>query len=246
MIYAKGVPTRSMGIDIDVQSRVTFNAAHDRRIITDVNKNPAQWRHNGIDVVSVFKRVRSADELDGNPLIYALKGLRGYTTDYTTIRKLFENGRLICNSTFKGKNFDYVIPMPSSSPISGILAKRVANIVGGRLHICLRKATVAEALAGMAPIAGIAKRDRVEYGQLLNALQNKPQASNVEMKLVTKRLRDHISPIVALPAAQLCAGASVLVVDDLFGSGASVRSASVELHRQGAAHMSALTLLGRL
>jgi hypothetical protein len=236
-----------MGIDVDVHDRVTVNPAHERRVVTAVNRNPDQWRCTDLDITSIFKRVRSSDDNDGNPLIYALKSLRGYSTDRASIKILHSNGNAILDAYLDGRQFDVIVPVPSSSRLSSILAVRVARKSSPAIILpCFRKSRAAEVLKAMPPIASVPQRDRAIYGALLNSLQRGSAGTNFQMKLVNTRLRSYVTPVVALVEAQRCAGARVLLVDDLCGSGMSLSVAAAELRKVGAVDVEALTLLGRV
>lgn len=235
-----------MGIDVALK-HVTFNATHERRVSTDVRRNPASWKHRDLEITSIFKRIQSHDGTDGNPLIYALKARKGYTTDFATIRALRSNGEQILSAALVGKAYDIIVPIPSSSAIPSILARRVERLIPGA-HIlpCLKKSTYGEVLAALPNINTVRKRERRDFGAMLKALQAKSPGLKMEIKDIDKRLREYISPISALPNAKSCAGATVLLVDDLVGSGTSLMAAARALRGHGATSLAALTLLSRL
>lgn len=62
-----------MGIDICSDKVITLNESHDLRLVTDIHKNPTNVKKNGLEISSVYNRVKKGDRRDGNPFIYALK-----------------------------------------------------------------------------------------------------------------------------------------------------------------------------
>ena len=66
------------GLNIDVDNKtVSLTDAHNSGIDFSLVNNPVYDKHNGYDVISIFKRTSLTDinntQRDGNPFIYALK-----------------------------------------------------------------------------------------------------------------------------------------------------------------------------
>lgn len=55
--------------------RINFN--HDNGVNTSIKTNPVKYDVNNISIISIFSRLSNKDYQNGNPLIYALKGIKG-------------------------------------------------------------------------------------------------------------------------------------------------------------------------
>lgn len=237
-----------MGIDVSDAKVVTFNPGHERRVVTDVARKPPRRQFSSIEVASVFARksVRH-DNDDGNPLIYALKGMSGYTMPYGSFREIYRCGAEILPKALDGIDFDMIVPLPSSSAVAAIFAER-ASRCGGKCPIirCLNKATFGQVLEFAPPMGMVEKRLRQQYGKQLRALQKADPNATFQMKKVKLPLRPYFMPVVANADAPLIAGHRILLVDDILGSGTSITAATHALKDSGAIGMSGLTLMGQL
>lgn len=237
-----------MGIDVDAAKVVTYNPTHEHRVATDPARPFPTARYGSLEVVSIFRRRRAKhDDDDGNPLIYALKDKFGYTIALADVRQLLMAGQQILPAALATLAFDIVVPVPSSSPVASIVARR-ASRAGGPYPIveCLDKATVAQVLAQAPAPDQVKSRDRGFYTSQLARMQETPGNEFIEMKSVPLRVRRYFTPIAANALAPACAGLHVLVVDDIVGSGTSLVAAQSALLAAGAAGISAMTLLSRL
>lgn len=236
-----------MGIDVN-DKIVTFNASHEHRVVTDTARRCPTAQAGGVSVVSIFARKRTRqDSDDGNPLIYALKGKFGYTIPMGDLKEIYRRAALILPKALDGKNFDIVVPLPSSSSVASILGTR---IVRTRANVgiadCLAKATIRDVLAGLPLPDEVPQRDRREYTSLLSTLQGLNPGSAIEMKRIPFKFRLYLTPVVAQPTAEACRGKSVLLVDDIFGTGSSLQSAAIALSAYEPLSVTAVTLMGRL
>lgn len=237
-----------MGIDVDAAKVVTYNPTHEHRVATDPARPFPKVRYGSLEVVSIFRRRRTKhDDDDGNPLIYALKGKFGYTIARADVRQLLTVGQQILPVALSALAFDMVVPLPSSSPVASILAKRAAR-TGGSSQIvkCLDKATIGQVLAQAPAPDEVKSRDRGFYTSQLARMQDIPGDQIIEMKSVPLRVRNYFTPIAANALAPACAGRHVLLVDDIVGSGASLMAAQAALLAAGAVSISGVTLLSRL
>ena len=234
-----------MGIDVNNAKVVTLNPAHENRVATDPQQAIATAKYGPLDVISLFRRRRTKhDNDDGNPLIYALKGIRGYTIAISDVRRLVTNAREILPRALIGQTYDIVVPLPSSSPVSIILAKRVA--ANYPVIECLDKATVAEVLAAAPAPNAVKERDRSYFTSQLARMQDAPGNDVIQMKSVMLRIRQYFDPLSSNVLVSECVDRNVLLVDDIVGSGTSLISAQKALLAAGATSVSALTLLSRL
>lgn len=238
-----------MGIDVSRAGVVTFNGAHEQRVITDTTRPIAVLSLGPVPVASVFRRRRAKpDNHDGNPLIYALKGKKGFTIPRADFAEIHRRAATNLPAALDAlPDFDVAIPLPSSSNVAAILARRAVRLRPGTVLLdCLEKATVAHVLANSPATGMLPDRVQKPYKSLLNALQGMAPNSHVEMKTINLRVRPYINPVVAGLASSQCRGLRVLVVDDIFGSGASLEGAIAALSRHGPSSIAGLTFLGRL
>lgn len=237
-----------MGIDIGDAKVVTFNPNHERRVVTDVDRDPPRQLIGATEVASVFARkITATDDLDGNPLIYALKGKFGYTMPYGSFREIYRRSVQILPKALEGIDYDMVVPLPSSSAVAAIFARRASRCVGGcPIVSCLDKATFGQVLAAAPPVHMIEKRYRGAYGKQLRALQKASPAAIFEMKKVLSPLRGYFRPVIAAAGASAVAGRRVLLVDDILGSGTSIMSAADALKAFKPLGVAGLTFMGQL
>ncbi|AYV11554.1 MULTISPECIES: phosphoribosyltransferase [Shewanella] len=215
-----------MGIDI-IETRgsrlkeVRVNDAHDRLVITDPSKNPVE--HDiGLEllITAVFQRKKSKTRKgDGNPLIYALKGLHHFSISEESKLALYEKMATIVSNHYQGKKFDTVAPLPSSKPIALWLATTCCEI----LHVPIEKnaffkATNANVLNQLQGVNG--GKEVIELRKLLEKAKPNGQFA---MKDVDYAQRLHIEPISVNPFYS--PAGKILIVDDLVSSGSSLKSA---------------------
>lgn len=116
------------GIDFDINDKtVSYNPNHENNVDTSIENNPT----NDVDLVkninvwSIFKRKRG-EMGDGNPLIYALKGEKGWKfrteQDRINIETQFD---LIANKFINTSNFDITVIIPSTNRLN----EHIANII---------------------------------------------------------------------------------------------------------------------
>lgn len=111
------------GLNIDVDNKtVSLTDNHDSGVDFSLVNNPIYDKHNGYDVISIFKRTPLTDinntQRDGNPFIYALKNKNGWKFNITTseITKYIRRFLSICKK-IKNK-YDTIIITPSASDIN--------------------------------------------------------------------------------------------------------------------------------
>ncbi|WP_412503958.1 hypothetical protein, partial [Shewanella indica] len=205
-----------MGIDI-IQARgsrlkeVRVNDAHDRLVITDPSKNPVE--HDiGLEllITAVFQRKKSKTRKgDGNPLIYALKGLHQFSISPESKLVLHRNMCTILSNHYLGKNFDVVAPLPSSKPIALWLAETCGKIMNTPIERnAFIKATNVNVLNQLQGING--GKEVIELRKLLEKAKPNGQFA---MKDVDHAQRLHIVPISVNPFYS--PAGKILIVDDL-------------------------------
>ncbi|MFN0046274.1 MAG: phosphoribosyltransferase [Sphingorhabdus sp.] len=237
-----------MGIDVSAQKVVTYNPAHQKRVITDPSRIPPSLVINSLKVVSVFGRRKVAqDNYDGNPLIYALKGKFGYTMPHGDFRQLLSCAQEIAPKALDGVQYDLVVPLPSTSLVTNILAKRVSRLNGGCSTVeCLDKVNIGQVLATAPNVNQVANRYRTEFRSQLHSMQVANPNDFFEMKHVPIALRSYFIPVIANHIAGQIANKKILLVDDILGSGTSLLSAARGLKQFGPSAIVGFTLMGRL
>ena len=125
------------GIDIDdVEQTVSFNNSHEENVDTSILINPTYTNINGVDVISIFKRKRATEfSFDGNPLVYALKGLKGWKfknaqSDITSLLKQF-----IRIAEKIQPNYDTIITIPSKNDLNTHFLYRLNKIIKSNFQI---------------------------------------------------------------------------------------------------------------
>lgn len=237
-----------MGIDVNDAKSVTFNPAHQQRVVTDPDTALSFAQFGDLQVVSLFRRKRSNhDDNDGNPLIYALKRKQGYSMPLADLRQLVKAAQLIIPQALGGAQYDIVVPLPSSSNVAHVLAKRASRFGGAcPLLPCLEKARVAQVLHAAPHPDEVRKRNRRFYTSQLARFGEAPGDEVIEMKKVPLAVRGYFTPIAANDLVSGWEGRHVLLVDDIVGSGTSLLAAKAALLAAGAEGVRAMTLLSRL
>ena len=120
----------SEGIDFDNESlTVSYNTSHEENFDTSLENNPTKDDTivPGVDVWSIFKRKKGLRG-DGNPLIYALKGEKGWhfrsEKDRYAIEQQFD---LIAEKFSKLYPIGVTIILPSGSDLNKHIAKIVMS-----------------------------------------------------------------------------------------------------------------------
>lgn len=118
------------GIDIDYENKIVkYNPAHQKNVDTSIEYNPTidEELIPGINVWSIFKRKRG-ERMDGNPLVYALKGENEWNfsaeEDKTEIMEQFNK---IVKKYVDTHSFDVTLVLPSTNELNTIIAKAVTD-----------------------------------------------------------------------------------------------------------------------
>ena len=108
------------GIDIINfhKKRISLTDKHEEVVNTSLILNPTYWKLGKYDVVSIFKRENfktiTGRNIDGNPVIYALKGNYGWSwANEDDIKLLMQKFATICKKI--NQTFDVLIKAPSDS-----------------------------------------------------------------------------------------------------------------------------------
>jgi adenine/guanine phosphoribosyltransferase-like PRPP-binding protein len=211
--------------------------------------NPTQLKLDELVVHSVYKRLKNSAKFskdrqqkaigDNCPLIYAVKGSDGLSTNVASTKRLLEHTQSIISDICEkiDGQVDGLVTMPSGFPLANWLAKRIQREM--ELPIfpgVFRKSTKTEAAARAEALipAQIAGVDREKRRQLINAVKRvrKTEGNIYTAKLVPPSLRTFFDPIqwqgLNCPNTH-----RLLLVDDLLASGGTFLAAKSILETQG-------------
>ena len=120
------------GIDVDKDKRiVSFNPNHQNYVDTNDpwNPKPIYNEVDGYKVISIFKRKDTEDNLDGNPLIYALKSIRGWKFANPSYDIFALLRRFVAVTKELKENFDVIITTPSSNKLNREVLYKVIRLI---------------------------------------------------------------------------------------------------------------------
>ena len=174
------------GLNIDVDNKtVSLTDAHNSGIDFSLVNNPVYDKHNGYDVISIFKRTSLTDinntQRDGNPFIYALKNKNGWKFNITTseITKYIRCFLNICKKI--NNKYDTIIITPSASDINEKFMNAISKQVnaGKIINEYFVKLTKEEIIDD--DLIDI-ERIRNDYGNLFNKVMSDIHRSFRRMK----------------------------------------------------------------
>ena len=120
------------GIDIDQRKRlVSFNPNHQNYVDTNDpwNPKPIYNEVEGYKVISIFKRKETEDKHDGNPVIYALKDIRGWKFKNPSYDIFALLRRFVSVTKELKENFDVIITTPSSNKLNTEVLYRIRRLI---------------------------------------------------------------------------------------------------------------------
>lgn len=222
-----------LGIDVNQRKQVTFNISHDNRVVTSISKNPKLsmiGRSPKTPVYSIYRRTKSGDyRRDGNPLMYALKGINNYSISLNELFKFRNSFLAILNAIHSQlpPGNKIIIAMPSSSPVVNLFAKRISRRFGAQMIDLFMKCTVQEVLSDFHTnfsLSQIKKSDKGDVQRLLAELSSSVPNSIFSMKIVPNKIRKYFQPLKINPQANLAPlnGVQIILVDDLLSSGVTL------------------------
>lgn len=218
------------GIDIDYKNKkVKFNDTHDENVNTSVNLNPTYSKIKGIDVISIFKRIKNKESTDGSPLIHALKGNYGWSIDDESILKLFKN--FIKISKKIKPEYDTIISIYSSSDLNNKFLYRLNNIIKcqNKINDLFTKLTVTDIYEDGFDNNVFMGKNEGDWELFDRSLQKmKAKGDYFTYKELPTNLRKYIkksSKIInndILTYSDMINGKDILILDDTISSGKSI------------------------
>ena len=237
-----------MGIEVSDKKVVTINDAHQNGVDTSVEANPTGIRFKGMPVLFAYSRnSKGGRRDDGNPLIHALKGRKGFS-----ILPFWENLLLArCKEILeKGKDelrgFDLCVLVPSSSSFCRRFGELVSAASDAPIldATFVRKKSVGEVLVeGKAALAGIRPGLRRQLTAQLHGWEKADPTALYQAKEVDVGLRHLFGPFALGDGGPDLSGKQVLIVDDLFASGSSLLSMRRIMHDQLGAEVAGVCFL---
>lgn len=244
-----------MGFVVDADRRlVTVDHSHNHFCVTTPEGNPAELMLNGtLKVTSIFARTKGKrdrnDPGDNCPMLYVIKGIHELRTHPRDIALLCASFRQILPAYVeKGFEWDWIVPLPSSSTVCFRFAERVHKQT--QRGICytnaLAKITAREVLENLSTLR-ISSRDKTRVrNDIKRFIEVHGEEAPFHIKSVNVALRHHINPLVwgHVPHGTH-PPRGILLIDDMVTSGTSLVNAEAILkHRYPKTKIEALTLFG--
>jgi len=236
-----------VGINV-INSAVQLDDTHQKRVNTSLDDNPTHAELDGIPVHYVFTRSKyNYDKGDGNPLIYAMKGLNGYSIVPMYRTKLVDRCAKIVGKM--GLEGDIIVPVPSGNGFCSEVAHIVSDVTG--LPVVppdfIRKKTFDEMYAQYGNIPeGLIPAELAEYKSQLKVWSSGSGAKFVIMKMISPRIRHLFDPFMLSDVDCGIENQRVILVDDLLSSGSSLIGASRICIEAGASSVRGVCFLSAL
>ena len=224
------------GLNIDVDNKtVSLTDTHNSGIDFSLVNNPVYDKHNGYDVISIFKRTSLTDinntQRDGNPFIYALKNKNGWKFNITSeeINKYIRRFLNVCQKI--NKKYDTIIITPSASELNEKFMKAIsrqvnANNIINEYFVKLSKEEIVDD-----DLIDI-ERIRRDYGNSFNKVMSEIHRSfrrmkgeTFEAKYVKKEYLKYIKYIETIgddDIRKYIDDKDILLLDDTISSGETV------------------------
>lgn len=211
------------GINIDIETKsVSFTDSHEDYVDTSLSNNPK----NKIGVYSVFTRKESKDARvsDGNPLVYALKNINGWSISEEDKEALW--GRITNILDKINKDFSVVITAPSSSSLVSLFANRVQLRYPTALiyDTCLLKRTKEEIFETMAPWSDYSDAEIQKISKAFSKMKYWFEAKHYPKELLSRLETDIVKINSDFKDGLNILNKDILIIDDVISSGFSLGS----------------------
>lgn len=216
------------GININNSKKiVSYDDSHQKNVDTSTILNPTTSYVKGYPVISIFKRNKKYDKLDGNPLVYALKDIFGWKISDQDIIKLLK--QFIRISEKIEPKYDTIISIPSSNKLNKLFLERINKIIKCDVEIkdqIFTKMYIEDVLENI----DFSIMSDIE-SNAMNYAFSEMEGEYFKFKTIPVDLRKYIKKIWAgfyssgqLHAAQHINGKDILVLDDTIASGQTISS----------------------
>jgi len=219
-----------VGLNIAPDKAVSFDDSHQLRVDTSLETNPRREKIGGIDVTHIFRRNRTGDlDRDGNPLIYALKGMRSYSISDTEKAQFIDRATELCRS-IDYIDADVIVAVPSSKSFCAEFSQTVSTALGIEIfdEPFLVKSTIGDALQRAKQSKSVIKNRNTKrsYNKQMATWEKMGPNHFVSMKEIDTKIRGYFQPFALSHVPECLIGKRVLLVDDLMSSGTSMRTCS--------------------
>lgn len=219
---------------------VTIDHSHRHWLITTPEGNPTRERVGNLTIYSMFRRQKAPASLnrdrkqrklgDNCPLIYALKGKEGLTTDFSSIKALSQSFNAILEAIAQAEpdGYDLIVSMLSAHNISHIVGKRFSRYFNApHFKDLLRKITVEEAFI-LLDRANIDVTDVKSLQYQLRRQKNEVGYQGAfSLKGIPTEHRAVFPPITINTALTMHLNAHrILITDDLLATGTTLETAA--------------------
>lgn len=218
------------GIDVDMINKVVkFNDSHENHVDTSLGNNPT----TSGKATAVFKRKKDINrELpDGNPLLYAMKGMKGWSISTEDVNKIWYRIDQILDKI--NNEYDIVLIPGSNSSLVNTFSDHVASKFKNIeiLHNCFLKRTVDEVIEDINWVDFTSEeRDEVTDGF------KKMKGNYFEAKYFPKHLAYKFEGSIFRTNPEISGSKLVnkriLVLDDVVSSGLSLSSCAKTIQEE--------------
>lgn len=222
-----------------------------------------KFKANGLTVYSIFRRTplpefkNNENDSDGNPFIYALKGIDGWRFDVTDteIVQYIKRFLSICHTI--DKHYDVVVMAPSKSDVNKRFMKVIYSIVGAAVKIedYFLKVRTSEILYNLDtemiekdyPAESLQNYLEIDMKKYLGRMGTYFDAKNFPKQYLKyiKSIVDVDNKYSVADSNNLFKGKKVLVLDDIFSSGKTVSDCANCIWDFSPRKVDVITLLSR-
>jgi hypothetical protein len=226
-----------LGLIVTQHKEVYFDPDRELLVNTSIESNPQSQRYNGVLVYSIFRRLHAQSNGqnnpgDGNPLIFALKEMKGYSISDEEWRKFSLNKSIIIKQIIdKYSEFNNILCIPSSNSVVYATALSISECSSfkGPVSIqkhCFEKKTISEIYDSFLQVEVPKKLKKLANKFLADMSKLKDDSSSVfEMKAVDYKIRPYISTLKLVDGFYVNPNQSYIFVEDLISSGSTITSA---------------------
>ncbi len=226
-----------MGLNIADDRSVSFDDSHQLRVDTSLENNPRRETLGDVDVTHIFRRNKTGDlDRDGNPLIYALKGMKSYSIADAEKTRFLDRAFELCRS-INYIEADVIVAVPSSKDFCLEFSQAASTAL--RVDVCSEPFVVKSTVAAALDRAKQSRPDiknryaRKSYNKQLAAWEKMGPNRFVSMKEIDTKIRGYFQPFALSHVPEHLIGKRVLLIDDLMSSGTSMRTCAKLLMDNG-------------
>lgn len=234
-----------MGLIVTEDKEVYFDPERELLINTSIESNPQSQRYNGVLVYSIFRRLHAQSNGqnnpgDGNPLIFALKGMKGYSISEEEWCKFSLNKNIIIKQIIdKYSEFTSILCIPSSNSVVYDTAISISECISFKQPVsihkyCFEKKTISEIYDAFLQVEVPKKLKKLANKFLADMKKLTSDSSAVfEMKSVDYKIRPYISTLKLVEGFHVNPEHFYIFVEDLISSGSTINSAIECLVKSG-------------